>query len=221
MISVKFSGKFLSGIVFSVLFLQTALCDDAVTNENAEKLSAECSFSNIDACLQAASFYQSGKTKEEHKKAADLFLKACDFANPDGCYALGEYYELGIEGNPDFDKAVRLYAEACDLNHGFSCGKFAMYLADERNKTRDLKSAAELADKGCNLNNGYSCGVRAHIAASLAQKKDMELARKLFTKGCSLNDGSSCSEIGLMYVNGLFGKVDIESGLESLKKGNW
>lgn len=141
--------------------------------DDIEILGNACDDNNYASCSKLGAKYFIGQgTKQDFKKALELFTKACDNGYLGSCCANAYMYQNGFGVKKDDDKAEKLYKKASDGNY-------------------------ECPNK--NLINEVTNGVDINGIGSLAENIDIEKAIDKFLIPCNKGVSQACVALGGLY----------------------
>ena len=159
-----------------------------------------CSGNDVLSCLTLAQLYSN-----EPKIQLSYLQISCRLRDAQSCALAGQ-----LLGNHPSSSSYQ--ERACYLNHSDGC--FSLGFSYE--KSEKPQKAIPLYEHGCKINHAPSCVNGGALAFS---RKDKPLSISLYQKGCQLGDPKACSTLGLLYLRGEMGDVQITNAHRLLTIG--
>jgi TPR repeat protein len=116
-------------------------------------LQMSCDKGLLDACAEVAQVYKGSDSKDDDRKAAELFEKAClaGIEQRLPCREGGFMYAEGDGVGMDKRKAAALFENGCNLGDDWCCFKLGTMLSQGDGITADAARAGELLQRGDGL----------------------------------------------------------------------
>ena len=159
-----------------------------------------CSGNDVLSCLTLAQLYTGDSSKQ-----LSFLQKSCRLRDAQSCALAAQ-----LLGTHPSSSSYR--AKGCYLNHADSC--FTLGFSYEKSSTP--QKALPLYEHGCAIQHAPSC-VNGGALAFAEKKKSLSVS--LYQQGCQLGDPKACSTLGLLYLRGETGEVQITSAHRLLTIG--
>ncbi len=160
-----------------------------------------CAGGSADACVEVATWYQSGRNPASRARAADLLGRACDLGLARGCAELAEVL-VDAEARDDA-RIVALYQRACDGGDAIGCNNLAAQYQRGIGVARDPARALALYRRACDGGAPAGCvnlGTFYEDGAGVA--RDEAKAAALYRGACDRGSRMGCNNLGLLYHDG-------------------
>ena len=150
-----------------------------------------CTGNDLPSCLFMTQLYT-----QAPKKQLPFLQKSCRLQDAQSCAIVGKGLK---QSSPS--TSYRYLEKACTLSHTESC--FSLGFALE--KTNPTTSMT-MYEQGCLLGHAPSCVNGGALAFTMKNKK---ASISLYQAGCQLGDPKACSTLGLLYLRGEAGEMNI------------
>jgi hypothetical protein len=137
-----------------------------------------------------------------------LMTYACDLDEPDGCLVAGRMaFAAG-----DNASGRTYYGRACDLGQGSACN-----IAQQTDPGSDGPSNQSTGQRlvqlemSCDDGGGVECALASRLMSEIEGGLS-DAAMDRMQQACDLGMSSACAEIGVWYLQGVRGDVDIARG---------